>query len=82
MVEFLIAASIFGVAAVFVVPMVSGLLGGFVPANYKSYLPSSTSPAFSTASVINAIVFGVVLAAVLVLLHKFGIHAQTKGIEA
>lgn len=82
MVEFLIAAAIFGVAAVFVVPMISGLLGGFVPAAYKSYLPSATSPAFSVASLINAVVFGVVLAAVLVLLHKVGIRAHTKGIEA
>lgn len=82
MVEFLIAAAIFGVAAVFVVPMISGLLGGFVPAAYKSYLPSATSPAFSAASLINAVVFGVVLAAVLVLLHKVGIRAHTKGIEA
>jgi predicted cobalt transporter CbtA len=82
MVEFLIAAAIFGVSAVFVVPMVSGLLGGFVPDTYKSYLPSSAAPAFSTASVINAVIFGVVLAAVLVLLHKVGIRAHTRGIEA
>lgn len=82
MMEFFLAAAILGLAAVFVVPMVSGLLGGFVPAAYKSYLPSATSPAFSTATAINALVFGVVLAAILVLLHKVGIHAQTKGIEA
>ena len=46
--QFAMTAAILGIAAVFVVPMVSGLLGGFVPADYKSYIPSASSPAFSS----------------------------------
>jgi ABC-type transporter Mla maintaining outer membrane lipid asymmetry permease subunit MlaE len=82
MVEFFMAAAIFGFAAVFAVPWVSSLLGGFVPTAYKSYLPSATAPGFTMAALINALVFGVVLAAILVLLQKAGIRAHTKGIEA
>ena len=82
MMEFLLAAGIFGFAAVFAVPWVSALLSGFIPSAYKSYLPSPTAPALSVASAINALVFGAVLAGVLVLLHKFGLTARTKGIAA
>jgi hypothetical protein len=82
MIEFLLAAAILGFAAVFAVPWVSSMLGGFVPAQYKSYLPSAAAPGFTVAAAVNALVFGVVLAAVLVLLYKVGIRAHTKGIEA
>lgn len=81
MVEFLTAALILGFAAVFAVPWLSSLLGGFVPANYKSYLPSATMPGFTIAAAVNALVFGIVLAAVLALLYKIGLRAHTKGIE-
>ena len=80
--QFAMTAAILGIAAVFVVPMVSSLLSGFVPAGYQSYIPSASSPAFSTASLINAFVYGAILAAILVLLHKVGVHGHTKGIEA
>jgi len=82
MMEFLIAAGILGFAAVFAVPWISGLLGGFVPADYKGYLPSAAAPGLTMAALINALVFGVVLAAILVMLHKVGVRAHTKGIEA
>jgi len=82
MMEFVIAAAIFGFAAVFAVPWVSAFLGGFIPANYKGYLPSATAPALTMSSAINAVIFGVVLAGILILLHKFGLRAHTKGIEA
>lgn len=81
MTEFLLAAGILGFAAVFAVPWVSSLISGFVPANYKSYLPAATMPGFTVAAAVNALVFGVVLAAVLALLYKVGLRAHTKGIE-
>ena len=82
MVSFLVAAAIFGFAAVYLVPWVSGFLGGFVPANYKSYLPAAAAPALSMNTLIQAVVFGVILAAVLVLLSKAGIHKHLDGVEA
>jgi uncharacterized membrane protein YjjB (DUF3815 family) len=82
MMEFVLAAAILGFSAVFAVPWVSSLIGGFIPANYKSYLPAATTPGFTVAAAVNALVFGVILAAVLVLLYKVGLRAHTKGIEA
>ncbi len=82
MMSFLIAAAIFGFAAVFAVPWVSGLLGGIIPANYKSYLPAATTPALGAPALIGVLIYGALLAGVLLLLSKAGIHKHLRGIEA
>ena len=82
MMSFVILAAIFGFAAVFAVPWVSGLLGGFVPTNYKSYLPSSATPALGAQSLVGVLVYGALLAVVLLLFKKVGISKSFRGIEA
>ncbi len=80
--DFIIAAVIFGFAAVWAVPVVSGFLSNILPTQIKSYLPASTKPAFTAVALGQATVFGVLLALILVLLRKVGIRKQVDGIEA
>ena len=80
--DFIIAAVIFGFAAVWAVPMASGFLGNIVPAQVKAYLPTSSKPAFTAAAFGQATVFGVLLALILVLLRKVGVRRHVDGIEA
>lgn len=80
--DFLIAAVIFGFAAVWAVPMVSGFVGGFAPAQIKAYLPPSTKPGFTAQAFGQATVFGILLALVLILLRKVGVKRSVSGVGA
>jgi ABC-type Fe3+ transport system permease subunit len=80
--NFVIAAAILGFAAVFVVPFISGILRGFVPETWAAYLPSATQPAFGTQAILSTIVYGAILAVVLLLLSRMKVRAHIDGVTA
>lgn len=71
--NFVIAAVVLGVAAVYAVPFISGLLKGFVPAQFAGNLPSEQTPGFGTQALISVVVYGALLALVLMLFRNVGI---------
>lgn len=84
--DYLVAAIIFGIAAVWAVPYVSAGLQAVLPASFKAtiqpYLPSGTAPGFTLQAAGNAVVFGALLALVLILLRKVGVKRHIDGVEA
>lgn len=81
-IDFLLAAAIFGFSVVYIVPWLSGFIGNVAPASFKPYLPSSTKPAFTAQAIGQATVFGSFLALVLIGLRKVGVKKTADGIGA
>jgi len=71
--EFLVGALILGISVVFIAPFVLSSVASVVPSSVKPYFPAAASPAFSVAALVQAVVFGAIIMAILMLMSKFGI---------
>ncbi|MGH9967369.1 MAG: hypothetical protein ACREBG_05995 [Pyrinomonadaceae bacterium] len=73
---FLWAALALGAAAVYAVPFVSGILKGFAPDQVKAYLPSDATPGFGTQALVSVVVYGSLLALVLMAFRRAGLRTR------
>jgi len=71
--QFLIGALILGLSVVFIAPFVLSSVSSVVPASLKPYFPAAASPTFSVAALVQAVVFGAIIMAILLLMSKVGI---------
>ena len=80
--QFLFAALILGFSATYVVPFLSGLAVKSLPQKAAQYLPPTATPALGVAAFVSLVVYGALLAFVLVGLSYAGVRTHVDGIEA
>jgi ABC-type Fe3+ transport system permease subunit len=72
------AGVVLAIAAVWGVPIVAGILKAVVPQSGQPYLPDDTVPGFSTKTLIHALIYGVLLALVLIGLSMVGVKSERR----
>lgn len=86
LIDFLLAAVIFGFAVVWAVPWAALALAKITPASVQAklvpYLPTAKAPGFTMQAAGQAAVFGAFLALILIILRKVGVRRQIDGIQA
>lgn len=73
------AGVVLAIAAVWGVPIIASILNSVLPQKAQGYLPSSTIPGFTTKSLITALIYGILLALVLMGLRAVGVRNGSGG---